>query len=78
MPHLPYRSRYFRAGPVGEALTRAELVERLRLLWQSVIEAQAPAPSHELRWAIEQLLEAFGLTAERDEILGYASTVQEH
>lgn len=66
-PTLFCRSRYFRAEPVGEALTRVELVERLRLLWQGT---QGPNERTVMAQALEIVIEAFGLKAERAEIFG--------
>ncbi len=57
-------SRYFRPGPLEDVLTRTELVERLRLLWQGSAQ---PASLGE---ALELVIDALGLSAERIEILG--------
>lgn len=57
-------SRKYRLGPMDNTLTRAELVERLRLLWQGSAQPAA------LGEALEVVLDALGLTAERAEILG--------
>lgn len=66
LPMRACHSRYFRAEPIGEAITRVELVERLRLLWQGLpLDAR-----NEAAWAMEQLLDAFGLMAEREEVFG--------
>lgn len=66
----PYPARYFRAEPVGEMLTRAELVERLRLLWQ---EKSGQSDGQVVAYALTLVIEAFGLTAERAEIFGNES-----
>lgn len=57
-------SRYFRPAPVEDGLTRAELVERLRLIWQGSAQPAALAE------ALELVIDALGLSAERVEILG--------
>lgn len=63
-------SRYYRLAPMGEALTRAELVERLRLLWQGMYR-----PGPETVWALALIVDALGLAAEREEIFGSAFTI---
>lgn len=67
MTTRPHPTRYFRAEPVGEALTRTELVARLRLLWQ---EKSGRSDGVAAAQAITFVIEAFGLTAERAEIFG--------
>lgn len=54
----------YRLPPLGETLTCVELVERLRLLWQSCLDRSA------LSDTLELVIEALGLTAERTEIMG--------
>ncbi len=49
---------------MGDTLTRADLVERLRLLWQL-----SPDPAA-LVEALELVIDVLGLRAERLEILG--------
>ena len=53
-----------RVPPLGDTLTRAELVERLRLLWQT--NAQGAA----LHETLDLVIDALGLAAERAEIFG--------
>lgn len=63
-------SRYYRLAPIGETLTRVELVQRLRLLWQGLYR-----PCPETARALAFIVDALGLAAEREEIFGSAFSI---
>jgi hypothetical protein len=64
MTRLSLLPRAYGLPPLGDTLTRADLVERLRLLWQL-----SPEPAALIE-ALELVIDALGLAAERIEILG--------
>ncbi len=66
MSLLPHAHRL---PPLGDMPTRAEIVERLRLLWQGSGQAA------KLLEDLDLVIEALGLTADRAEILGDWATV---
>jgi hypothetical protein len=63
----PFRLPHaYRLPPLDDTPTRAEIVERLRLLWQGSVQTA------KLLETLDLVIDALGLTAERQEIFGEA------